>query len=304
MRAVAKRPTWPCRPAIASLMIALALLPACDRNPFWVHQPEPEVDAAMLYLPDRAGIIVLPIEGVGPAQEQALSAALVEALQHANIPAGSGAQAGNARSQMLSTRVRTADEPGDDVSVELTWKLVDYAGSPLGEGRETQLVPSRSWDNGDDGPMDSIASRIAPDVASLVQIDMGEERVAEAGQRVRFAGLADAPGDGGRVVPPLIKFLLDKNGYVVTEDSEGAFEMSGHYDTEPTADGMESIAIEWRVSDPEGEQIGVVTQENVVPRGALDGNWGEAAYFIAEGAVQGVLAILVTKADTDAAKAR
>ena len=284
--------------AAAPFLLAVLMLAACDRNPFWIHQPEPEKDARMLDLPDRAGIVVRPVEGVDAARSAALTAALVAALQRANVPAGSGDGAGNRGSQVLTAAVAGAAAADGGVRVDITWSLTDNAGGPVGAGNGSWVVPEPAWRAASAAAMAGLAGAIAPRIAALVQEDLGDGARAGARQRVYFAGLADAPGDGAAVLPRLVAYLLDRNGYQPADAADGAVSVAGRYQAEPASDGMETVAIQWRVTDPAGREIGVVTQENVVPQGSLDGPWGDAAFAIAEGAVQGVHSLLAAQEGT------
>ena len=281
--------------AATPILLAVLVLAACSRNPFWVHQPEPEKDAEMLYLPDRAGIVVRRVEGVDDARSAALTAALVIALQRANVPAGSGDGAGNQGSQILSTTVAPAAAEGG-VRMDMSWTLVDHGGAPVGTGERSRVVPELAWRAATPDTIAGLANEIAPQVAALVQENLGDGVPAGTRQRIHFAGLEGAPGDGAAVLPRLVAYLLDQNGYQAAEASDqDAFSFAGRYQAEPAADGMETIVISWQVMDQAGREIGIVTQENVVPRGTLDGPWGDAAFFIAEGAVQGVQSLLVAQ---------
>ena len=279
--------------AAVPVLVAALLLTACERNPFWINQPEPEKDARMLDLPDRAGIVVRPVEGVDEARSTALAAALVDALQGANVPAGSGDGAGNRGSQVLTATVAAAMAAAeDDVRIDLAWNLADNAGVQVGAGKVSSVVPEPAWREAAPTVMAGLADAVAPGVAELVQEDLDGGDPTGARPRVHFAGLAGAPGDGAAVLPRLVAYLLDQNGYRPVDIAGDAISVAGRYRAEPAAEGMETVAIQWRVTDAAGREIGVVTQENIVPRGSLDGPWGDAALYIAEGAVQGVHSLL------------
>ncbi|MCP4330939.1 MAG: hypothetical protein GY791_21340 [Alphaproteobacteria bacterium] len=284
---------------LVAISMTAALLSACDKkqNPFWVLRPEPEKDAAMLYLPDRAGIVVGRVEGIDSSQSAALTEALVAALQAANVPAGSGEGAGNQDSQILETRGHATAADADGVDVEITWDLYEHGGTLIGSGVAAGVVPPGSWATAEPSAMNGLANRIVPEVAGLIQVDMGEQALLGERTKVHFAGLTNAPGDGAKVLPPLVTYLFTKNGYEVTKTTEGGFTVTGHYIAAPEPENMERIALNWQVVDPGGQEIGVITQENVIPKGTLDGAWGDAAFFIAEGAVQGVHALLLANAD-------
>jgi hypothetical protein len=56
--------------------------------------------------------------------------------------------------------------------------------------------------------------------------------------------------------------------------------------------GRQRVAITWALLEPDGKQLGIVTQENAVPQGSLDGRWGEVANAVAEAAAPGILALI------------
>ena len=50
--------------------------------------------------------------------------------------------------------------------------------------------------------------------------------------------------------------------------------------------------IDWVVKDPGGKSLGTVSQENKIPAGSLDGQWGGTATAAAVAATQGILKLL------------
>ena len=54
----------------------------------------------------------------------------------------------------------------------------------------------------------------------------------------------------------------------------------------------DELGHEDHVADEEGEELGSVTQSNVVPVGALDGPWGNIAHAVADGGAEGVVVLL------------
>ncbi len=60
--------------------------------------------------------------------------------------------------------------------------------------------------------------------------------------------------------------------------------------TDPPA---ERITLTWTVRDHRGALIGSISQDNAIPAGSLDGPWGEAAFFAAQGARDGLFDLLI-----------
>ncbi len=67
---------------------------------------------------------------------------------------------------------------------------------------------------------------------------------------------------------------------------------SGNVALEAPRNGHQKVSITWALLQPDGQQLGVVTQENAVPQGSLDGRWGEIANAVARAAAPGILALI------------
>ncbi len=105
---------------------------------------------------------------------------------------------------------------------------------------------------------------------------------------IAFRGVFGAPGDGDRSLSAALRQLLISAGErIVPEGTPGAMVLAGQVEKKPGSGG-DVISITWRLEDALGGGVGQVLQENEVPRGALDGAWGEDAGYAAEGALDGV----------------
>jgi hypothetical protein len=49
----------------------------------------------------------------------------------------------------------------------------------------------------------------------------------------------------------------------------------------------------WHVRRSDGAEIGTVGQENDVPKGMLDGPWGDVAYSVAIAGADGLMQVIV-----------
>ncbi|MEK9662216.1 MAG: hypothetical protein VW644_10860, partial [Alphaproteobacteria bacterium] len=54
----------------------------------------------------------------------------------------------------------------------------------------------------------------------------------------------------------------------------------------------QQASLDWRVIANDGVEIGKITQSNPVAAGSLDGSWGEIADIAAQGAAQGIDALI------------
>ena len=76
-------------------------------------------------------------------------------------------------------------------------------------------------------------------------------------------------------IEPDVDALLILGSVMVRVDNEG-----------------ESVEVHWSLIDTEGKELGSVSQNNTVPVGALDGEWGDIAHAIADGGAEGVTMLL------------
>jgi hypothetical protein len=51
-------------------------------------------------------------------------------------------------------------------------------------------------------------------------------------------------------------------------------------------------SIDWQVLDPTGKKLGTVSQQNMIPRGSLNGPWGAIADAAASAAADGIIKLL------------
>jgi hypothetical protein len=60
----------------------------------------------------------------------------------------------------------------------------------------------------------------------------------------------------------------------------------------PTKADKQHVKIVWRVRRADGAEIGTVGQENDIPKGLLDGPWGDLAYTVALAAGEGLMQLV------------
>ncbi|MBF0394947.1 MAG: hypothetical protein HQL38_19900 [Alphaproteobacteria bacterium] len=105
-------------------------------------------------------------------------------------------------------------------------------------------------------------------------------------------------------MPPAMAALLKRNGFdLAAGPADADFAVEGVVTTKPGPPGTKMLEIVWTVRDRQGLGLGTVEQANPVPIALLDGSWGEMASLIAEGATEGVVAILRAQQDGNAAPA-
>ena len=99
---------------------------------------------------------------------------------------------------------------------------------------------------------------------------------------VVVAGVTGAPGDGARSLPKALKKSLYKDGVKLANGgARNVYTVKGTVKLSSAGAGKENIRIEWRVLDPNGKNLGTVSQQNKIPKGSLNGPWGAIADAVA-----------------------
>ncbi len=101
-----------------------------------------------------------------------------------------------------------------------------------------------------------------------------------------------APGDGSRSLAAALRNELMRNGVKPAPPGSAAHRVEGRVKMGPRQSGQQPIKIDWVVKDPNGQSLGTVSQENKIPAGSLDGQWGGTATAAAVAATQGILKLL------------
>ena len=115
-----------------------------------------------------------------------------------------------------------------------------------------------------------------------------------------FRGVRGAPGDGDQALTREVSRLLNQSGATLSpQGTPNALYLTADV-TRTRGQSGDLIKITWHVEDAAGERIGQVVQENEVPAGMLDAQWGEDAFYAAQGARDGIMKLLRTSGALDA----
>ena len=131
-------------------------------------------------------------------------------------------------------------------------------------------------------------------VAALISL----AAIAPVGQaaedeRRAFVTVVGAPGDGETVLAAAVSRRLAKAGFKPATAFEASiYEVQGSVRLNPGPGSKQTVKIVWVVFDPNGTQLGVVSQEKIIRNGSLDKRWGKAADAAAQAAAADILALL------------
>ena len=197
-----------------------------------------------------------------------------DALQRHGI-AASGA-AGNRSSLMLVT----AGTRQADGSMRLDWTLARSDGSVIAE-----LSEAISSDAELDRATEVLAAWIEPRGGLI-------EKKPEP-LRVAVLAVDGASSDGNDLLRRAVQRALKRARVELTNEvTPEGHAVEGTVEIERLDSGMDAVRISWIVRDATGGEVGKIDLANTVPAGSLDRTWRAVAAPIADGAVEGVVALL------------
>ena len=84
--------------------------------------------------------------------------------------------------------------------------------------------------------------------------------------------------------------MLQRQDVDIVDEGKGKADLylDGEVVVAPQKGGQQHVKIVWHVKRADGVEIGTVGQENDVPKGMLDGPWGDLAYNVAVAAGDGI----------------
>ena len=157
------------------------------------------------------------------------------------------------------------------------WLPPAVAGAPAtGPGPSSQPQPQRALASGVGVPPSTTASLARKsDGTAFIQPVSG------------------APGDGATALAAAIRRELERKSVPLVEQAGAATnKVEGRVAMGAPANGKQVVQIEWVVTDPSGNQLGIVTQRNTIQQGSLDGSWGQTADSAASAAAVKIASLL------------
>jgi hypothetical protein len=283
-----------CHRAAPPAALALgALIAACQPLPHPFADDRPP--AALLDIRGSAGVAIQPIEGEPDAVAAKLGAATAGALLKREIPASDTTT--SLGSYLLYGRV-VASRPRDGKSqMTALWRLYDAKGKTIGERSAKADAPAGEWASAGDAAVARLAAASAEALAPLLADETPSPAAPPPKEdgRVRLAlgKISGAPGDGAAALAAAVATVLKRQQLSIVEDGANAdLQLDAAVAVAPATRDRQHVKIVWRVRRADGAEIGTVGQENEIPRGRLDGAWGDIAYNIAIAAGDGLVQLV------------
>ncbi|HTQ35252.1 MAG TPA: hypothetical protein VMI30_13875 [Stellaceae bacterium] len=288
MTGARRRLTGPATAAVAALIAAL--VDGCQPLPHPFADDRPP--AALIAVPDSFNVTVGAFEGEPRATADKLRRVVAKELLKHNIPASD--ETSSKTSYKLDGRIEERPDRAGKSFVTVFWRLRDPRGAIVSERSDRLAAPTHDWAVGGDGPVTQLASAGAGGVAALLTDQTPKE--APGGGRVRVAirQIEGASGDGNNSLALSLAAVLKHQDIDLVDAASGKPDLMVDCQVKlgPAPSGQQHVAIVWRVSRVGGGEIGQVAQENDVPRGRLDGAWGDVAYSVAMAAEGGIMQLV------------
>ena len=244
-----------------------------------------------------------PIVGQPPAATARLGGAVAGELLKRDIPASD--KTTSLGSYLLYGRLKQSLAEHGSATVTAYWRLYKPNGKAVGERKVDVAAPVKDWDSGATSPIERLAAASADAIAPLIEdkmpspvaaspADQGRELTQDAG-RVRIAvdPVSGAPGDGDKSLAAAVRTVLRRQDLAIVEPGQKAdLTIDAKVSVVPAQPDKQHVKITWRVRRADGAEIGTVGQENDVPRGMLEGPWGDIAYTVALAAGDGLMQLL------------
>jgi hypothetical protein len=276
-----------------AVIAVAAMLTACQPLPHPFADDRPP--AALVTVRDGAGVSIGAIEGTPAAATQKLGKVLASALLKRDIPASDTTT--NLGSYLLHVGLIEAPPKKGHATVTAYWRLLDAGGRVIGEKSVAVEAPAGEWEAGAAGPIERLAKLSVDGIAPLIEDETPVEAVKEpqGGGRARvvIGKISGAPGDGGKSLAAAVAAILRHQDLAVVEkDQKADLTIDGEVSVAPAKADTQHVKILWHVRRADGAEIGTVGEENDVPKGMLEGPWGDLAYNVAIAAGDGLLQLV------------
>ncbi|MAN81384.1 MAG: hypothetical protein CMF64_13445 [Magnetovibrio sp.] len=233
------------------------------------------------------GIQVNPVEGTAPIMSKILARTTADSFEPYGLPAGVAPF--DASEYILHGRAHRDKNPNAIPYVTIHWQLSNKDGLLLADLEQPVDATSGEWEFG----TPEVIIRVAEDVAHRVAAILAGIAPAQAepapDKGIFVMPVEGAPGDGDFSLTRAIAEALKVRGTRLTRYREQAkYVLNGKMEVSPSVQGRQGVRITWRLSRPDGKEVGKAEQDNTVPSGTFDEQWMPTARLIAAAAVDGI----------------
>jgi len=276
-----------------------ASITACGPFPQPFRPPPGKISAnPLLQVVSGAGVTVLPVAGLATTtMSRRLTVAVAQALLEKDIVAVA-TPVPTRLGYELYGRILNQTTVLDLIQIEMEWILRDRAHQVIGSYVTPIHVSAVGFAEEEDSAVQSMAKEIVSVITrsirpQLEQVKQNLQQSQSSPPSVRFSvtPVQGASGDGESSLQlAMLKTLVDLGLERDSEDPQALLEGSVIIRTYDAY--QQYVEITWRIIGSDGNELGVVRLDNLVPTGSLDGRWGAVAFAIAAASGNGILQVL------------
>ncbi|MEQ8227423.1 MAG: hypothetical protein RIA64_05020 [Rhodospirillales bacterium] len=276
------------RTHIGVLIAVLLAVAACTPLPRAFQPGEVEsVGEAIVHGTFTKGIQVNPVEGAAPIMSKILARTTVDSFEPYGLPAGVAPF--DASEYVLHGRAHRDKNPNAIPYVTIHWQLSNREGLLLADLEQPVDATGDEWEFGTPEVIIRVAEDVAHRVAAILAGIAPAQEAPAPDKGIFVMPVEGAPGDGDFSLTRAIAEALKARGTRLTRYREQAkYVLTGLMKVSPSVQGRQGVRITWRLSRPDGKEVGKAEQENTVPSGTFDTQWMPTARLIAMAAVDGI----------------
>ena len=275
--------------AIWILAAAALAVAACAPVPraFTPGEVEASVGKAIVQGTFTKGIQVNLVEGTAPIMSKLLARTTVDSFEPYGLPAGVAPF--DASEYILHGRAHRDPNPNAIPYVTIHWQLSNKEGLLLADLEQPVDATSGEWEFGTPEVIIRVAEDVAHRVAAILAGIAPAQPEPAPDKGIFVMPVEGAPGDGDFSLTRAIAEALKARGTRLTRYREQAkYVLTGLMEVSPSVQGRQGVRITWRMTRPDGKEVGKAEQDNTVPSGTFDEQWMPTARLIAAAAVDGI----------------
>ncbi len=255
-------------------------------------------------------VMITPVVNAPPPVNFQLAQQVAAEAQRRDIAAVT--RGASRRANLLQGTASTHHNESGDVLIRINWELAGADGILI----DRMATETEAFEPTADDPWlrfaNSDFTKIVDQTGAFLEKalfghEIEEPRVTEGFEveldfnnpyHLYIRNVVGAPGDGSQSLTNAMNELLGAEEIplplvVDPLPSDFSFVIAGRVELRKLDESAEFITFIWDLMLPSEEILGSVKQENVIPEGSLDGEWGEVAFEVAAAAADGLMSVLL-----------
>jgi hypothetical protein len=274
----------------ARAILACSLLFGCGSIPQPFQKTAFEKKASHLpFAPDSVGVIVKGIAGPVGWVGDTFAEAMAESLRRRGVIAGS--KWSNRYSFSLTANGYQQLYVNKPSELIVSWMLADSDNNVKGIIETRSIPPEGFWNDPSSQMFKDLAEKNAEQVVNWInpRPPINKKNFPPT---ITVEKIKEAPGDGVTSLHLAMKAALSTQS--INPSKTGTSDLSLKLAIETFAIGLNNhkIKLNWLLETQEKQQIGIVSQENILETKVLYRAWGNLANDIAAGALEGLMRLI------------